>query len=347
MGLPKKSGVEHHTSDSDILWDKRIGQYKVAFICRGCNHESVAWQTVVTRPEWQGLCEDCRKRARFADIEMPGNVLIRRDPNDPQYGWVPCEIRGPGCKGERRLLIHSNLVLRCSPCAHYKRRVSKDELPRSGAIPLRTEPDPADPTNYTRRAFLCANPDQNPNCLIKDYGYVSYFRRPTWEGKCQACLAYSGGYRKIKTDRVLANGTTIGLTQEDERGYVPVTFFLCRHVIWWERDRAIQYSRRLGKICRACFVNPVALMERMAELKSQDDDSKQYDNNDEKKSPGRKATITEDKIIAALKVLGPYAPQEKLAEQLGVDPRSIRDWQKGHGLSYLQLRQQYAGTGGN
>jgi hypothetical protein len=88
-------------------------------------------------------------------------------------------------------------------------------------------------------------------------------------------------------------------------------------------------------------------MERMAELKSQDDDSKQYDNNDEKKSPGRKATITEDKIIAALKVLGPYAPQEKLAEQLGVDPRSIRDWQKGHGLSYLQLRQQYAGTGGN
>lgn len=62
---------------------------------------------------------------------------------------------------------------------------------------------------------------------------------------------------------------------------------------------------------------------------------------------GRKPKITEEKIRAAYKKLGDYAPQEKLAEQLGVDARALRDWQKARSLTYLQLRQQYADTGRN
>jgi hypothetical protein len=71
----------------------------------------------------------------------------------------------------------------------------------------------------------------------------------------------------------------------------------------------------------------------------------QKNSNGEKR--GRTAIVTEESIRAALAVLGVFAPQEKLAEHLGVDARAIRDWQKARGLTYLQLRQRYSSTGRN
>jgi integrase len=71
----------------------------------------------------------------------------------------------------------------------------------------------------------------------------------------------------------------------------------------------------------------------------------------EKKRPGPEkgfnAKITEEKIREAYKVLGRYAPQEKLAEEIGVDSRSLREWHRERGLSYKQMQQQYTETGGS
>jgi hypothetical protein len=108
-------------------------------------------------------------------------------------------------------------------------------------------------------------------------------------------------------------------------------------------------AHRAGKrswpsICYPCALNPEALLQGAI---SSGDVQKNEATVKRRRGPekGSNAVITEERLKQAFRTLGNYAPQEKVAEFLGVEDRSIRLWQKARGLSYRQLRQQFTETG--
>lgn len=85
----------------------------------------------------------------------------------------------------------------------------------------------------------------------------------------------------------------------------------------------------------------------VALLQSKAQNGNEQKNGSGKKRPGPGPKITDDKLREAFKFLGGFAPQEKVAEHIGVEARSIRDYQKARGINYSQLRQQFTSTGSN
>jgi hypothetical protein len=248
-----------------------------------------------------------RKRKIPAIKVLRSGVKARRDPNNPQRGWVTCPVGGPGCEGERYIQLNSECTGRCRTCFGYTKQTHGiGERHASGAIPLYDEWDPASPYTTKKRAFLCANPDNNPDCLKKSYGWTSDFKDPKWGGKCQACVRFGGGHRKIKTDRILKNGTKILLTKENERGEVPIEYFLCKHQRWESRDQALAHAKRLGTLCRACYEDPTALAERIVANKlSEIADQAANSSEKQKKGQGREpgSVVYDDAFFAEVEAL--------------------------------------------
>jgi hypothetical protein len=208
-----------------------------------------------------------RTRKISAVKELRDGVKARRDHNNPQFGWVTCPVGGPHCAGERYRQLHVSMTGVCQPCSSLSRRLSCSRPKHiSGAIPL-VERHPNNPKKF---AFICANSRRNPDCLQKDYGWLSYFTKPEWRGLCKACLRFDGGHGKDRVDRTLKNGTRVLLSQEDDHGMVPVQYATCKHIRKESRDQILAHVGRLGKVCRACWENPIALAERIVELSQLD-----------------------------------------------------------------------------
>jgi hypothetical protein len=69
----KKTGVEHHGSGADILWDERdpATRFKVAFLCAkrdekefpDCLNKDITWIVDTRREGWRGLCHACQQHS--------------------------------------------------------------------------------------------------------------------------------------------------------------------------------------------------------------------------------------------------------------------------------------------
>jgi hypothetical protein len=254
---------------------------KVAFICPdccpGCKQQHFI-RLDAADSAWQGRCTECRLRHRCRVIELPGGGKARRDPENSKFGWVVC----PTCDEpkERYIDIPSdgskefeNFTGGCLPCAHRRlRKLTHGQQHDSGAILLIDEPDPDNP-KY-RAAFICANPDQRPDCMGKSFGWLSRFHSSKWKGLCKNCV-FVWRHRRKNTDNVTLydwdDGTPIVkilLSDEDSQWQALVEFLGCGHKLSFpKRTVSTRISahrkrrRRFGRLCRACFLNPLALIK--------------------------------------------------------------------------------------
>lgn len=283
------------------------------------------------RAKWTGLCRSCAQVK-----ELPDGLKARRDSQNPSWGWVTCPVGGPDCEGERYIrLADLDATRRCVPCYGLSRRtLTGTRRHKSGAIIDYDRPDPD--SKRKRFMFTCANPDNNPGCLKEAYGYTTDFLNEDWRGRCPTCVDY-------RADVTLANGTRIGYSEENERGEVPIYFSLCKHDRWVTRKRAPSLYTVLGVICRTCFENPAALAQRLAELAASGTPAPTKPEG----KRGRKSSITEANVRAAFKALGALALQDEVAEYVGVEPRTFRDWLKNKKLTYRQCQQRFGESGGN
>jgi hypothetical protein len=168
----------------------------------------------------------------------------------------------------------------------------------------------------------------------------SYMKgRSKWDELCRECAKMRGPSNKISY-RKIGNSTEFFFPAEMDRP-VRIVYGRCRHEREVSRVTVKGNILRWPAICPNCKRDPEAYRVRMQEL------AEKRSFSGSQKKPGRTPTITEERIRDAYKKLGDFAPQEKLAEALGVDARAIRDWQSARGLTYPQLRQQFASTGSN
>jgi hypothetical protein len=355
-GIDTREIITRRGTKSIVLnWDKRdpTNDSKVSFRCWYCEQEHYAWMTVAESLDWDGLNKACRRQyfldGLLDEVQLSGGAKYRRDPTNPKYGWVTCPVSGPGCEGERYVSgVTNNITGRCKTCSYALRRKHTGVIAHpSGAHVLYDERDPG---HRYRRAFICANPTNNPRCLGKSFAYTWDFRNPRWHGLCRECLSARPNPQKITANRTQENGTEV-FYSEEEGGQVPILYAECKHTRKVKRHYSVANFGRFAVRCRSCFYDPTALAERIAAEKiaaitfqSQNNGEEKLSGKNKKKpgpEKGHNAKITEEKIREALKSLGRFAPQEELASKIGVDPRSLRDWHKTRGLSYKQLRQQF------
>lgn len=202
--------------------------------------------------------------------------------------------------------------------------------------------------------------------------------RPTWKGRCRSCLPgvgkglgnliiedvtvydwpnQPGGSPGPAVAEILFSQRVIEKGVPVSKCGVPIKYLLCGHTRTLSRESAqvliSRHSvgrRRFPQYCRECFRNPYALL-RVLQGNVTGNGNGQKNEIAKKKRPGPEkgfnAKITEEKVREAFSALGRYAPQEKVAEVIGVDARSLRDWHKARGLTYKQFQQQFTSTGGS
>jgi hypothetical protein len=232
-------------------------------------------------------------------------------------------------------------------------RMRKGDVPHpSGAVVHRSQRilEPGWRKRPVKVKFTCANRKPHPHqseTYLSQTEYADGKPRIEWRGLCSDCQSIFPIHNKI-TEDVVKGGVKLGFKEPDEQGRVLVTYLICKDTRWVSRERAASLNTDPPKIgiCPECRRNPARLIERSTEPAVDE----RKDVNAEKKRPGPEkgfnAKITEEKIREAYKVLGRYVPQEKLAEEIGVDARSLREWHRERGLSYKQMRQQFTETGG-
>jgi hypothetical protein len=285
-------------------------------------------------------------------VEGPqGSLLDYRDTIHSHSGTYVMSLCGE-CREQsrddwqyRRLSRWEGL---CRPCARMKRgNVPHD----SGALLHYSERvlEPGGRKRPLKIKFTCANRESEPH---RGEVFVSVAERDGWEGLCPDCRSRRANPNKI-TDEKDVEGAILRFQHEDGHGLVPVFFKDCLHELSLPREKVLRYlyePPKLGR-CPNCK-DKDAYRKRIAELAlmaAGSNGNGQKNVTPKKAGPdkGFNAIITERSIRDALKILGPFAPQEKLAERIGVDARSLREWQRDHNLSYKQLRQQFTETGGS
>jgi hypothetical protein len=282
-----------------------------------------------------GFCQRCQLKKFFGDVVLPSGTKYLFSERSAEGVPVVC-----GKCGGRRVVKNGSVRSDrpdgfCHGCASGE--FSGDELHLSGAIIhwSKREPD-----SKFRVAFTCAG------CGAEHFTWGTHIRsRKKWSGLCVDCRQRRGSYNRKKEETTLGSGSVV-LYQQRKPGdikKVAVRCGVCSSENFFTRT-AIAAKGFTG-YCRAHTHVEIALA-----FQSQDGNG-QKNGDTEKKHPGPEkgfnAKITEEKVREAFKSLGCYAPQERIAEKIGVDPRSLRDWQKAQGLSYRQLRQQFTETGGS
>jgi hypothetical protein len=280
----RKIGTQSHKSGATILYDERHPRNpgKIRFLCPtccpNCNRKHYVNIGSIDNPawEWSGRCNECKLGERFKVIELPSGGTIRRDPQKSTHGWVTC----PDGKEERYINLPTREEIEfgkftglCScHAAARKKKLTGTKQHRSGATILYDEPDLERP-HLERSAFLCANPDNDPECLVKSYAWFNQFHDPTWRGLCQNCLSKQPSPRKIIEDLFLHDGpdgksTAIHYSRREEPGRVSVTYWRCGHTVTIGREAVSAKLRahRAGKrpwpsICYPCALNPEALLQ--------------------------------------------------------------------------------------
>lgn len=162
-----------------------------------------------------------------------------------------------------------------------------------------------------------------------------------WSELCSDCVEKRGSIDRFTGWKTAPSGTKVYFP-EDRDAPARVYYALCKCVKEVSRNTAINNYDELAAACRT------HTRELLSQMALNANGQKKGGAERGKRGPkkGHNAKITEESIRQAFKVLGPYAPQEKLAEEIGVDPRSLRDWHTSRGLSYKQFRQRFTETGG-
>lgn len=284
--------------------------------------------------ECAGLCRDCWMKVWRHDLKLPDGSEIFFSEWDAAGLPAVCGE----CSERQKLVCETSAAFdaraaygsdawSCCACGHVLGMQRRENgatlfwLDRSSSRRRTTE----------KVAYLCAG------CGEKHYLKAPYAFLPEWRGRCPSCRARDGSPKKYTDDRVAPSGTLTRFSKE-RNGAVEVVYKLCQHVVERPRVYAISEWDAYPEICPACRRDPAAFAARVRELASA---------NGDRQSPGRKPRITEAKVRAAFRKLGQFAPQEKIAEEIGVDARGLRDWHTGQGLSYRQCRQRFGGTGSN
>lgn len=325
---------------------------------------------------WGGRCDRCRDRARFNWVNLRDGGWARRDFENETEGYFIC----PDCGEHRTAVMPSGKNLeratgRCKPCADRRRRTIKGVAAHaSGAICLKSVRDPE--RTRDRAAYICASWAGKPiaerpaDCLGVDFGWLNQFDDEGWRGHCENCARRFDNHPRVKTKDVPVYGWAA--TQGPDGPFVelrawiryskggekevPVWFIGCgceyplkRDYIATLKSAHKNEKAEFSRWCPLCVKSPSRLA---ATLQAQFQNGNELKSGGaEKKRPGPEkgfnAKITEEKIREAFNTLGRYAPQEKVAEVIGVDARSLRDWHRARGLSYKQFQQQFTATGGS
>jgi hypothetical protein len=269
-------------------------------------------------------------------VEGPKGSLINhddRDPNDYNRRMIKC---GGPC-GEWKFRTIQYWTGWCMKCLlHARRHTGEGIHPESGAKFYR---DIRDPNVPEKVAADCTG------CGERFFVQLQRTKNPTWRGLCSDCVK-AADPPKLKTENEeLINGAWILRNERDAAGRRLLYYVYppkerggcgCKRTLTAHEARTYKSKAAKGQsplICRRHRLNPYLLLSEQSNGNGQVNGSGV--------TRGRKPVITEEKIRAAYKVLGSFAPQEKLAEQIGVDARSLRDWQRERGLTYPTLRQLY------
>jgi len=292
-----------------------------------------------------------KKYAAEGHTTLLSGGTVRRDPDNPKYGWVTCPEGSSECEGERYVFVHFGKSLRnltgvCRPCLGWRRRrTERDEHP-SGALVRRDE---RDPSNSRRVVFICPNPKKQPGCLGKSYAWLKAFDDPDYCGLCENCQG-NDPPNKIKKDLILKDGPdgtdgTQILYSQDEGQRVRVRYWQCGHTQPLTRQTiAVMLSRhRLGKRrwpprCHQCFLNPDALAERIAAEKlaemgvqAHPQNSNVQEKGDAQKiassrKGGRERKLTDQKVLNEIDALGSRVSVSALARNFQCSRATINNW---------------------
>lgn len=164
-----------------------------------------------------------------------------------------------------------------------------------------------------------------------------------WDELCSECVQKRGSVRKFTGWRTAPSGTRVFIPAEMDGE--AIFKYVCGHERKARRGDAVNNWDVANRVCPTC--RRQAIRDLCAQLSSGGAPAANGQGNGAGKKPGREALITEAKVREAYKVLGQYAPQEKVSEHVGVDPRALRDWHRKQGLNYRQCQQRFGGTGSN
>jgi hypothetical protein len=224
--------------------------------------------------------------------------------------------------------------MKCVQGAKHSIRRFGDELHPSGSLIHWSE---RDPKNVRRVAFTCRG------CKEKAFVWAIEASKDNWCGLCRKCFLREGNYRKAKRDVTAPSGSVVLFSQTDptEPDKVTVVCGLCGERRKHPRASILVMLRRKGSdwtgYCQRHYYNAGEMLALMQKKVGQASGGAQQES--EKKKPGPDPVITEEKVRAAFKE---YAPQEKISDLLGVEPRTFRDWHSRQGLNYRQCRQRFA-----
>jgi hypothetical protein len=288
-----------------------------------------------------------------AHIPTPYVDYVELDPQSKTHGWLICpDGTSPKCEGRRYRHLPNGPVAwkdrtpRCMYCARHRSRKTEPLVhPKTGSKLDRSDRHPHDKNKFK---LICANPSNNPDCL-QDTSFMrtERFLHPEFRGVCQNCYSKLPAPR-TRLDRVVLDdgpngspGTVVDFGGRRD-GYVPVTHrcggeelmketTLFTYLSDWETGKSKFPAR-----CPDCRLDPD--FHRVRKIGQKDGAGTQ-------RRRGAKAKVTPEKLKEAFSALGPFAPQEKVAERIGVEPRSIYNFGKSQGLNYSQLREKFSSTG--
>src|SRR5215213_4790030 len=153
-----------------------------------------------------------------------------------------------------------------------------------------------------------------------------------WDELCSDCVRKRGRSLSKFTKKLMAPSGTTTDFEDEINGEVLVVYenpqIGCECERRVKRDDAISHWKKYPAVCRDHHNDPVAYLERRMEIERRLGNVGVQKNEGpvkKRRGPekGYNARITEEKVRAAFNTLGRYAPQEKVAEEIGVDARSL------------------------
>jgi hypothetical protein len=308
-----------------------------------------------TRFGYTGLCRSCLKRINKANTPYPDGTQIYHE--ERTKDGLPVFCGECKTRGFLNCGLSETLHDKRWPCPSCGEVLGKWLHKESGATVYWLKRK-KDERNYVE--FDCAV------CGDQFYCKDELPRRSVWVGMCPDCWQKEHP-RAIKTTKPLP-GSSKGIEFKKRFGEAKPKRGR-KNNLWGrnvtlpcpipgcgkENDFHFESTRREGflPLCKSGNGKKGHTLNEVASflLIQPQNGNGQKNGGTEKKHRGPEkgfnAKITEETIRAAFVALGSYAPQERLAEEIGVDPRSLRDWQQSRGVSYRQLRQQFTKTGGS
>lgn len=283
--------------------------------------------------EFRGLCNSCFQRKNHANQTLPSGTRVLWREMTAEGVPIIC-----GKCGKRWYLKNGHYPYKgtgyCADCRNGRR--SHDEVHPSGTIIHWGRRHPEENTLVAITCHQCGNKEEP-----EKFAWHSQVTDPNWSGRCTKCNRQIPPHNKLIHDELVASGSIIHWAERDpnDPSRVMVSCGLCKRagketkrLMHSSAYRKWKVSKRAGH-CQEHYADPEALLALLTA----------------KPAPGpekeQKSIITERSLREAFRSLGKFAPQEAVAEFLGVEARSIRLFQQARGVSYAELRRRLSDTG--